>query len=144
MKISVSEASGRGRKVQFYAALCALGMMAFLAGRAAPPGLTIAPSGTNLVIHITNGVSTSSYAIYRTPLLADPAYPWTLHVIGATGQTSFTVAQWPEIYGFFQVLEGTDWDLDGVPNQQDAQPANNTVGALAITIDFPANGQVFQ
>jgi hypothetical protein len=105
------------------------------------PVLKITLSGTNqLQMEITNAVSTANYEIYRTPVLGDPFYPWTLHIIGSAGQSNFTATMGIETVGFFQAGIGSDWDSDGVPNWLDAQPSNPGVGALTITIVSPANG----
>lgn len=105
------------------------------------PGLTVALSSTNqLLIVITNGSSTVNYEIYRTPVLDDLNYPFTLHLIGNQGQTSFVANFGIETRGWFRAAVGSDWDGDGIPNYLDAQPSNTNVGALFITIDSPANG----
>ncbi len=106
-----------------------------------PPGLTITPSGGNQYsIKITNGVSTANYELYRTIGLGDPLYPWTLHTIGALGQTNFAINSGIEYLGFFQAAVGLDWDGDGIQNWQDANPLDSTKGLLSITIISPANG----
>ncbi|HEY6185405.1 MAG TPA: hypothetical protein VIW67_24415 [Terriglobales bacterium] len=97
-------------------------------------------SSNQFQIVITNGVSTTNYEVFRTPVLADPSYPWTLHLIGSIGQTNFTVSTGIEDMGFFHVQLGVDADQDGSPDWQDGQPLNSGVGILTITIDSPANG----
>jgi len=105
------------------------------------PVLKITLVSTNqLQIQITNAVSAANYEIYRTPVLGDPAYPWTLHLIGSVGQSNFTANMGIDIIGFFQAGVGSDWDSDGVPNWLDAQPSNPGVGALTITIVSPTHG----
>ena len=94
-------------------------------------------------IVITNGVGTASYEIYRTPILDDLAYPWTLHLIGALGQTNFTADMGIDTIGFFKATAGLDWDGDGVPNWLDALPSNVAVSNLVITIDSPLHGTIF-
>jgi hypothetical protein len=106
------------------------------------PVLTIAPTnGTQFQITITNAVATTNYEIYRTPLLNDTNFPWTLHIVGNVGQSNFVVGT-EEVYdmSFFRAGIGSDWDLDGVPNSQDANPTDGTIGILSITIDSPTNG----
>jgi len=108
------------------------------------PGLTITPTGTNQVlIIITNGVSYANYEIFRTPLLGNSVYQWTLHIEGALGQTNFIADKGMMLTGFFKAGVGSDWDGDGIPNNVDANPSDAAVGALTITIDTPANGTVF-
>jgi len=105
------------------------------------PGLTISQLTTNqLQIVITNGSSLVNYEIYRTPLLDDPFYPWTLHLIGMQGQTNFTIDMGIETFGFFEAGVGSDWDQDGIPNYLDAQPSSTNAGILTITIESPLNG----
>jgi len=108
------------------------------------PGLAVGLNSTNqLLIVITNGVSTVNYEIYRTSILGDDAnYPFTLHLIGNQGQTSFVANFGVDTLAFFRAGVGSDWDSDGVPNALDAQPNNSSVGALTITIDSPTNGAV--
>jgi hypothetical protein len=125
------------------------GCIAFVVERAAaqaPPGLTIALSSTNQVqIVITNGSSSVNYEIYRTAVLDDDAnYPFILHLIGNQGQTSFVANFGIDTRGFFRAAVGSDWDGDGIPNFQDAQPSSTNAGVLTITIDSPANGANIQ
>lgn len=109
------------------------------------PGLTVGWSGTNLLLVITNGSSTVNYEIERTPILGDDEnYPFTLHLIGTLGQTSFVANLGIETRGYFRAAVGSDFDSDGVPNAIDGQPNNGSVGALTITIDSPTNGSNIQ
>lgn len=108
------------------------------------PGLTVALSGTNLLIVITNGSSLVSYQIDRTPILGDEDFPWTYYTNGALGQTSFVAGFGIETRGYFRAAVGSDFDSDGVPNTIDGQPNNSSVGALTITIDSPLNGTNIQ
>ena len=108
------------------------------------PVLTIAPTGTNqFLISITNGDSLLNYEIYRTPVLVDPNFPWTLEIEGLVGQTNFTVDMGDDPSGFFRADVGIDADGDGVPNYMDGDPNNPAVGALTITIVSPLNGSTF-
>jgi hypothetical protein len=121
----------------------ALTFVAVLAtGQSVPqPVITIVPTnGTQFQITITNAVASTNYEIYRTPLLSDTNFPWTLHVIGNVGQSNFVVDT--EVFGtsFFRAGIGSDWDLDGVFNDRDANPTDPTIGILSITIDSPTNG----
>ena len=63
-----------------------------------------------------------------------------LYLIGNQGQTSFVASFGIETRGYFRAAVGSDWDGDGIPNYQDAQPNNPATGILTITIDSPANG----
>jgi hypothetical protein len=111
-------------------------------GQAVPqPGLTISRLSSNQVtIQITNGVSYANYEIYRTPLLSDPAYPFTLHLIGGMGVTNFNASFGIDIMGYFRAGIGSDWDQDGIPNFMDGNVSDTNVGPLRITIDNPTNG----
>jgi len=106
------------------------------------PVLTIAPTGTNqFLITITNAESTVNYELYRTPVLGDPVnYPFTLHIIGAQGQSNFTVNMGSEPSGFVRAAIGSDWDGDGIENYRDADPFDPNVGELQVIIYSPANG----
>lgn len=92
------------------------------------PYLTIAPTGTNqFLVTVINNTNPAIYELWWTPALADPNYPWQQLVIGASGQTNFTVNNlYPN--GFFRAV----WDTNGVPTS-----------GLIITIDSPLNGTVF-
>jgi hypothetical protein len=130
-------------------ALCAIGtalVVERISAQVPPPGLTIASSGTDQVqIVITNGSSSVNYEIYRTPVLDDTLnYPFILHLIGNQGQTSFVANLGIDTRGFFRAAVGSDWDGDGIPNFQDAQPSSTNAGVLTITIDSPANGANIQ
>jgi hypothetical protein len=92
------------------------------------PYLTIASTGTNqFLITVFNNTSPAIYELWWTPVLANQDYPWQQIVIGASGQTNFTVNNlYPT--GFFRAI----WDTNGVPTS-----------GLTITIDSPLNGSVF-
>ena len=128
-----------------FAGACAVGsvFIAVLAfGQSVPqPVLKIAPTNdTQFLISITNAVASTNYEIYRTPLLFDTNFPWTLYSVGSVGQSNFVVDMEAEPTGFFRATIGSDWDLDGVPNYMDANPLDPTIGVLSITIDSPTNG----
>jgi len=106
-----------------------------------PPVLTVAPTGTNqLLITITNPVSSVSYELWTTPVLANPDYPWTVAAVGETNQTSFTVDIGPYPAGFFRAL----LDTNAIPLWEAADPNNPSLGILAVTIDSPTNNSVIQ
>lgn len=109
------------------------------------PVLTIAPTGTNqLLISITNSYGTNTYELYRTPILNEEVYPWTLNAIGTAGQSNFVVNIGPENTGFWRAAIGTDWDGDGIPNAIDANPNDSGIGILTVTILSPTNGMKLQ
>jgi hypothetical protein len=123
-------------------ALLLLAIAALAFGQSAPqPVLSIVTTNqTQILLTITNGVSSTNYEIYRTPLLNNTNFPWVLHAVGDIGQTNFTLDMNFEDTGFFRAGVGSDWDLDGIPNSQDANPLDATIGILSITIDSPTNG----
>ena len=91
------------------------------------PYLTIAPADTNqFLLTVFNSTSPAIYEIWWTPALANPDYPWQQLVIGASGQTNFTVGNMSP-NGFFRAI----WDTNGVPTS-----------GLTITIQSPLNGSV--
>ena len=105
------------------------------------PMLTVTPTGTNqLLITITNGLSTVNYELWTTPVLSNPTYPWTTAAIGTIGQTNFTVNAGPYPAGFYRVV----WDTNAIPLWEAANPTNPSLGILTVTIDSPTNGMVLQ
>ena len=125
----------------FIAAICVVAMLS----HAQQPVLKISDLGGNqFSILITNGISITNYTLYWTPALADQNYPWQVLTNSAVGESNFIVNAEGWDTGFFKVLLGTDFDGDGVPEWQDAQPQNPAVGILSVTIDSPTNGMVFQ
>jgi hypothetical protein len=107
----------------------------------ATPYLTVAPTGTNqLLITITNAVS-GSYELWTTPVLGNSTdYPWTITAVGTNGQSSFTVTAGPYPSGFYQAL----LDTNGIPLWEAANPTNQSLGVLAVTIDSPTDGAALQ
>jgi hypothetical protein len=99
------------------------------------PFLTITPLGTNqFALTISNSVP-GNYELWWTPVLADPAYPWTVATVGTNGQTfnlNMTVFQ----SGFFRAL----LDTNAIPLWEAADPNNPGAGILSVWIDSPANG----
>jgi hypothetical protein len=70
-----------------------------------------------------------------TPVLANPAYPWTWAATGIPGQSNFVVTG---VYdtGFYRAI----LDTNAVPLWEAADPNNPSLGPLTIYIDNPANG----
>jgi len=109
----------------------------------AQPVLKITPTnGTQVIIAITNAVASTNYEIYRTPIIGDANFPWTLYAVGAVGQSNFLADKGYDLTGFFRATTGSDLDGDGVPNGLDANSSDATIGILTITIDSPTNGMV--
>ena len=114
--------------------------------QSSPPALSIALTGTNEVtLTVTNGVATNLYEIWWTEFLDTNALTltngaWQLVYPGVTGQTNFVMDLWDTQMGFFRALKGNDFDLDAVPDYEDARPWDPTIGILRVTIETPANG----
>src|SRR4051812_7377874 len=125
--------------------VCVSAMAAFLRsvrGQSVPtPIITVGiVNTTNVQVIVTNGVSWANYELYHRIALDDPAYPWTLRMVGSQGQTNFTTNMGVATLSFFQIGVGTNWDGDASPNWQDGNPVDASVGALTITIDSPVDG----
>jgi hypothetical protein len=129
------------------AVLIALLLAAFAAldGSAADPGFTHTWTTNQLSLTVTNHTAGAVYEIYTRPVLGDDMYPWTFLGRGAVNQTNFVITDYAvQPTGFFELAVGSNWDGDGANNDIDAQPNNSSVGALAITIDFPTQGYTLQ
>ena len=101
------------------------------------PVLTITPLGTNTFsITFTNNIGTANYDLQWTPVLANPAYPWTFAVIGAPGQTNYLLDMADYQTGFFRTI----LDTNSIPLWEAADPNNLGAGILSVFIDSPANG----
>jgi hypothetical protein len=105
------------------------------------PYLTAVPTGTNqLLITITNA-GPGSYELWTTPILGDTAnYPWTVAAVGTNGQSAFVVPVGLYPAGFYLAL----LDTNAIPLWQAANPTNQSLGILAVTIDNPTNGASLQ
>jgi hypothetical protein len=105
------------------------------------PYLTITPTNSDqAMITVLNDTGPANYQIWWTPVLADPAYPWTAIALGTNGQTNFTVSINVYPTGFYRAV----WETNSVPLWQAADPSNPGAGILAVFIDSPANGAVLQ
>lgn len=126
--------------------LIVLFVMAICLGQGVPPPvLTIKSLGGNqFSITITNGVTNGAYVLHWTPVLNNPNYPWEPLSLGDVGETNWTVdgSEWTS--SFFKIVVGTDQDGDSVPDWQDANPYDPTIGILSVIIDSPLNGTVLQ
>jgi len=106
-----------------------------------PPVLSITPLGTNTYnITVSNSVSGTAYALDWTPVLANPAYPWTTAAVGTNGQTNFFFNGEGYSMGFFMALVNTN----AIPPWELADPNNPSLGTLSVYIDSPTNGAVIQ
>jgi len=105
------------------------------------PYLTLIPTGTNqLLITVYNDQGPANYELWYTPVLANPAYPWTALDGGSPGQTNFVVNIGPFQTGFYRAI----MDTNSVPIWQAADPNNPSAGVLTVFIDSPTNGAVIQ
>ena len=121
-------------------ALAGVGVVAVF-GQA--PYLQLSELTTNTVrVSITNGVGGSYYSLQERLNVATNL--WSLVQTGSQGQVMFDVDKGSIRYRFFRVIDGNDWDSDGVVNVQDAQPLNAGISNLVITVEIPTSGQVLQ
>ena len=97
--------------------------------------------GTNVHLTLWGAQTNQSYDILYSPVL--PANNWLTLAIGSMGQTNFTVPMLGDT-AFYRAEIGDDWDGDGIPNWMDARPSDPNIGALTVTVDFPASGSVLQ
>jgi len=105
------------------------------------PWLTLVPTNSSsFLLTVWNDQGPANYAIWWTPVLANPAYPWTAITAGTTGQTNFIVPMPQFSTGFFRA----EWDTNAVPSWIAADPNNPGAGPLSVFIDSPANGAVIQ
>ena len=81
-----------------------------------------------------------TYDLYRTTLINNEFYPWSLSVTGAIGQSNYIVSTGTDPSGFWRAV--VDSATNGVPIWMEANPSDPSLGALAITIDSPTNGAV--
>jgi hypothetical protein len=108
------------------------------------PGITIALTNTNqLVITETNGVAYGYYSLYNQHVLGSGT--WTLvSTNDVLGDTNFIVNTVPYFEGYYLVAANTNWNDNGIPNWDLADPNNPGLGALTISIVSPSQGQILQ
>jgi hypothetical protein len=58
--------------------------------------------------------------------------------------SNFVVNTAPFFEGFYLVTGSTNWNNNGIPNWDYADPANPVLGVLSVTIVSPSQGQVIQ
>jgi len=108
-----------------------------------PPVISLVLTNTNqLFITVTNGVSYGNYSLYNQHVLGGPT--WTLITNAVPGVTNFVVGMGPYFQGFYQVTGSTNWNNNGIPNWDYADPNNPGLGVLTVTIVSPAQGQIIQ
>ena len=108
------------------------------------PVITIALTNTNqLSITVTNGVVYGYYSLYNQHLL--DGSPWTLvSTNDVLGVTNFLVGMNDYFEGYYEVAANTNWNNDGIPNWDLADPLNPGLGKLTVTIVSPSQGQILQ
>ena len=105
------------------------------------PVLTIESMGSNqFLVTITNGDANTSYDLQWRYSLGDPNSSWESFDTNGPGVTSWIVSASNCPVLFLRAAVGNDSDGDGVPNWQDANPYDPSIGILSVTIDSPLNG----
>jgi hypothetical protein len=125
--------------------LLAAVMLTLRAQSVPQPVMTISNPTTNqFSVVITNGVTTTNYTLFWSEALNDVNYPWRVVSVGALGQTNFSINAEGFPIGYFEILVGSDRDGDGIPESIDADPNDAAIGALSLTITYPANGSTIE
>jgi hypothetical protein len=108
------------------------------------PEITIALTNTNQIsITVTNGVAYGYYSLYNQHVLGSGT--WTLiSTNDVLGDTNFIINTAPYFEGYYLVAANTNWDDNGIPNWDLADPNNPGLGKLTISIVSPSQGQVLQ
>jgi hypothetical protein len=130
----------------FVTGIAAVGIVfSVVAQTVPPPVLTIIPTGSNqFLITVTNGVAYGNYTLYSRLVLNDPTFPWTFLTNPVPGVTNFTVSMGADFQNFYQVTGSTNWNNNGIPNWDYADPKNPGLGVLTVTIVSPAQGAIIQ
>ncbi len=100
-------------------------------------------NGTQLLITVTNGVAYGNYVLYNEHTLDDPM-GWTFITNPVPGVTSFLVNQGPYFEGYYLVTGSTNWNNNGIPNWDYADPLHPGLGKLTVSIVSPAQGAIIQ
>lgn len=96
-----------------------------------------------MLISVTNATPSNSFDIFFTPNF-NPGYVWNFYAAGSVGQSNFTVPIVSLPSGFYIADLSSDFDGDGIPNWEDANPNNPNIGILTVIIDSPTNGYTFR
>jgi hypothetical protein len=125
-------------------AVATAGVALFTRAQTVPqPVLSIAlTNGSQLSISVTNGVPYANYILYNQHVLGSP--DWTFVTNPVPGVSNFVVNTAPFFEGFYLVTGSTNWNNNGIPNWDYADPANPVLGVLSVTIVSPSQGQVIQ
>lgn len=121
--------------------LIIIGVLDKAAAQSVPlPILSIAPTNSNqLSITVTNGVSYANYVLYNQHVLGGS---WVYVTNPVPGVTNFVVNPGPYFQGFYMVTGSTNWNNNGIPNWDYADPTNPGIGVLTVSIVSPAQGAV--
>jgi hypothetical protein len=107
------------------------------------PMISIAVTNTNQVsITVTNGVPYANYILYNQHNLGSPT--WTFVTNPVPGVSNFVVNMGPYFYDFYLVTGSTNWNNNGIPNWEYADPKNPSLGVLTVSIVSPSQGQIIQ
>lgn len=107
------------------------------------PVISIAVTNVNqLAITVTNGVAYGNYVLYNQHVLGSPS--WTFVTNPVPGVSNFVVNMGPFFEGYYLVTGSTNWNNNGIPNWDYADPNNPGLGVLTVTIVSPSQGQVIQ
>jgi hypothetical protein len=108
-----------------------------------PPALSIAvTNGSQLSITVTNSVSYGNYVLYNQHVLGGAT--WTFVTNPVPGVSNFVVNPGPFFQSFYLVTGSTNWNNDGIPNWDYADPNNPGLGVLSVSIVSPSQGQIIQ
>jgi hypothetical protein len=107
------------------------------------PMISITVTNTNQVsITVTNGVPYANYILYNQHVLGDST--WTFVTNPVPGVSNFVVSMGPYFYDFYLVSGSTNWNNNGIPNWEYADPNNPGLGVLTVSIVSPSQGQILQ
>jgi hypothetical protein len=107
------------------------------------PMVSITVTNTNqLSITVTNGVPYANYILYNQHVLGDST--WTFVTNPVPGVSNFVVNMGPYFYDFYLVSGSTNWNNNGIPNWEYADPNNPGLGVLTVSIVSPSQGQILQ
>ncbi|HEV7924523.1 MAG TPA: hypothetical protein VGR14_04165 [Verrucomicrobiae bacterium] len=107
------------------------------------PMISITVTNTNQVsITVTNGVPYANYILYNQHVLGDST--WTFVTNPVPGVSNFVVNMGPYFYDFYLVSGSTNWNNNGIPNWEYADPNNPGLGVLTVSIVSPSQGQILQ
>ena len=114
-----------------------------VADRAAAGDSIVLTNTNQLSITVTNGVAYGNYSLYNQHVLGGSPLD-AGHTNAVPGVTNFLVGTGPYFQGFYHVTGSTNWNNNGIPNWDYADPNNPGLGVLTVTIVSPSQGQIIQ